>query len=226
MKKIFATLFLQYLTTTLIAQTNNLKLHIRIPIQYEKQIANISTPFGVREARANAINFGTDILLVYSVKKIDFYGGVGYFRNKFNIRREYDHRALNAGSDSIPLGTEALNYSYALLRTPTGFTHIVFKKGKTQVQLGVEHIFNFSFRRKYNGAVPFNGARNTNTQFSYFGNSANLLANLKVQQIEFGAFVRVLNNYKMDRFLKENENETVVRYLDAFGISVLYSFKF
>lgn len=216
---------MQYLTTTLTAQTNNLKLHIRIPIQYEQQKANISTPFGVREAQANAINFGTDILLAYTVKKINFYGGIGYFRNRFNIRREYDHRALNAGSDSIPLGTEALYYTYSLLRIPTGFTHSVLKQGNTQVLLGVEHVFNFSFRRKYNGAVPYSGARNTNTQFSYFGNCANVVVNLKVQQMEFGAFIRVLNSYKKDRFLKENEDETVIRYLDAFGISVLYSFK-
>ncbi|MGV3596044.1 MAG: hypothetical protein ACO1NK_12400 [Sediminibacterium sp.] len=224
MKKIFAILFLVHLTATIFAQTNTVKLHIRVPIQYEQQKADVSTPFGMREARANAVNFGTDVLLGYTGRRVEFYGGVGYFRNRFNIRREYDHQALNIGTDSIPFGTEALNYTYSLLRTPIGFSYSVFKKGTTQVRLGIEHFFNFSFRRKYNGAVPFSGARNTSTQFSYFGNSANLLLNLRIEQMEFGAYVRMLNNYKKDKFLKEDESETVMRYIDAFGISLTYSF--
>ncbi len=224
MKKGIAILFFLHFVAKASAQSNSVKFNIRVPVQFEQQKADVSTPFGVKEVRGNAVNFGADALLAYTVKKVELYAGLGYFRNRVNIRREYDHRALNPGIDSIPLGTEALNYTYSLFRIPTGLSYSVIKKGNSDLRIGIEHFFNFTFRRKYNGAVPFSGAKNTNTNFTYFGNSANLLVNLKFKQTEIGAFLRVFNSYKKDKYLKENENETVARSIDAFGINLKYSF--
>lgn len=224
MKKSIAILFLLHFVAKVSAQSNGIRFNIRVPIQFEQQKADVSTPFGVKEVRGNTVNFGADALFGYTVKKVELYAGMGYFRNRVNIRREYDHQALNPGIDSIPLGTEALNYTYSLFRIPTGLSYSVTKKGNTDLRVGIEHFFNFSFRRKYNGAVPFSGAKNTNSNFTYFGNSTNLLVNLKFQQTEIGAFLRVFNSYKKDKYLKENENEAVIRYIDAFGINLKYSF--
>ena len=153
---------------------------------------------------------------------------VGFFRNRFNIKRGYDHQTLNVGRDSFPIGTKTSNYTYSLLHLPVGFNFEISKIKTTSISVGIEHFFNFSFRRKYNGAVPFEGANTTYNGLKYFGNSSNLLINLSKQlhksKIEIEPYIRIYNKYKKDRFFKEDENETVTRYFDAFGIGFKYSF--
>jgi hypothetical protein len=224
MKKTVFSLILLHFVITSFSQSNNIRLQLRIPFQYERQKAEISTPFGIKEQKANAINFGIDALMSYRINKVQFHGGAGFFRNRFNIKREYDHRALNAEIDSLPIGTDANNYSYSLLRFPIGASYQFAKIKDVQISVGAEHLFNFSFRRRYNGRVPFDGANTKYNGFTYFGNSAVLFLNFRLKQIEVEPYLRFFNQYKKDKFLKENENETIVRNFDAFGIAVRYSF--
>ncbi|MCO6497161.1 MAG: hypothetical protein J5I50_05815 [Chitinophagaceae bacterium] len=206
------------------SQSRDIKLQLRLPFQIENQKEQISNSLGTKELKANAVNFGIDALLNYSINKVDIHAGIGFFRNRFNLKREYDHRALNIGVDSLPIGTDAENYCYSLFRIPIGASYQVTNIKNTQVSVGAEQLFNFSFRRKYNGRVPFEGASTTYNGFTYFGNSSVLFVNFRSKHIEIEPYLRFYNQYKKDKFLKENENEKITRQLDAFGISIIYSF--
>ena len=113
---------------------------------------------------------------------------------------------------------------------PLGISVEVLELKKMNINVGAEHFFNFSFRRKYNGRVPFEGANTVYKGFTYFGNSLNLFMNLsnhlQKNKIEVEPYIRIYNKYKKDRFLKENESETITRYFDSFGIGIKYSFTF
>lgn len=223
---ILALVLLLHFGLAAFSQSSKIKAQLRIPIQYEQQKAAITTPFGIKEENANAVNFGIDALLNYNFDKVTFHAGAGFFRNRFNIKREYDHRALNVGRDSLPIATDADNYTYSLLRFLTGISYEVAKIKKVNVSIGLEHFFNFCFQRKYNGRIPFEGANTKYNGFTYFGNSAQLFFNFRKNRTALEPYVRIYNKYKKDRFLKEKENESIIRYFDAYGISIKYFFTF
>jgi hypothetical protein len=212
------------------SQNKNFEFKLRLPIQLDIQKAVVPFSFGNEVKKATAINFGFDALINYNTGKFFLYTGTGFFRNRFNIKRGYDHQALNIGRDSFPIGTDAENYTYSLFRVPLGITVEVSKLKNINIRVSAEHLFNFSFRRKYNGRVPFEGANTVYNGFTYFGNSLNLFINLsnhlQKNKIEVEPYIRAYNKYKKDKFLKENESETVTRYFDAFGIGIKYSFTF
>jgi hypothetical protein len=228
MKKIFLISLFVYSSNASFSQNRNLELQLRLPIQFDMQKAEITFSYGNEIKKANSFNFGFDALINYNNRKIFFNIGVGLFRNQFNIQRGYDHQALNIGRDSLPIGTDAKNYTYLIFRVPSGLSIEVSKLKNMDIKVGVEHFFSFSFQRKYNGRVPFEGANTVYHGFTYFGNSLNLFINLsnhlQKNKIEVEPYIRIYNRYKKDKFLKENENETVTRSLDAFGIGFKYSF--
>ena len=206
------------------SQTKKLLIQVRLPIQLDFQKAEIIFPLITEIQKANTINFGFDALLNYRFSKFSFHTGIGFFRNRFNIKRGYDHQGLNIGVDSFPIGTDADNYNYSLLRLPIGASFTVIENKKIDFKIGIDFLNNFSFRRKYNGRVPFQGANTVYNGFNYFGNSLNLFISLSRKSIEIEPYVRIYNNYRKDRFLREKENETVSRYFDAIGLSIKYSF--
>jgi hypothetical protein len=230
MKKIVPILLFMHFANASLCQENDLQFALRLPIQYDLQRAEIPFSFGTEVQKAEAINFGIEALINYKIRKASIYTGVGFFRNRFNIKRGYDHQALNIGRDSLPIGTSTKNYTYSLLRLPLGFNLEILQIKNTRIGIGAEHFFNFSFRRKYNGAVPFEGANTVYNGVNYFGNSFNFFINLtrSLQKsksiVEIEPYVRIYNNYKKDRFLKEKENENVVRSMDAFGVGIRYYF--
>lgn len=134
--------------------------------------------------------------------------------------------ALNIGRDSLPIGTSASNYTYSLLRLPVGISFICKENKKIKIKAGAEYIHNISFRRKYNGRVPFPGANTVYKGVTYFGNAVHIFASFSTTIIEIEPFVRVYNSYKKDRFLNEEENETITRHFDAIGISFRYTLSF
>lgn len=230
MKKILLLLCFIHFVNVSLSQIKTFEFQLRLPIQLDLQKAVISFSYGDEVQHATAVNFGADALLNYNTGKFHLYSGAGFFRNRFNIKRGYDHQALNIGRDSFPIGTDAENYTYSLFRVPLGISVEVSGWKKVNINAGAEHFFNFSFRRKYNGRVPFEGANTVYYGFTYFGNSLNVFINLsnhlQKNKIEVEPYVRIYNKYKKDRFLKENESETITRYFDSFGIGIKYSFTF
>ena len=224
MKKATLLLLFIYLFKSSFSQTTKIQLQVRLPIQLDMQKAEETFTWGTKVHKANTVNFGLDALIKYKVEKFSFYTGIGFFRNRLNIKRGYDHQALNIGRDSLPIGTNTKNYNYSLLKLPLGLIFEILRTKKVHYSIGAEFINNFSFRRKYNGAIPFEGANTVYNGFNYFGNSVNLFTSISKKNIELEPYVRIYNIYKKDRFLKENENEKITRYFDAIGISILYSF--
>lgn len=228
MKKIALLGLFIHLLNFSFSQSKNFQLQLRVPFQLDKQKAEISFSYGTEVQKATAFNFGIDALTNLRIQNFALYTGVGFFRNRFNIKREYDHQALNIGRDSLPIGTYTENYNYSLLRLPIGIEYQVLRSKGLTLGIGTEHFFNFSFKRKYNGAVPFAEANTVYNGFSYFGNSVNFFINLSKtiskNEIKFEPYMRIYNTHKKDRFLKEKETESLTRNFDAFGISIRYSF--
>ncbi len=172
MKNISVLLLLLSLFKFSFSQRTDIQLQVRLPLQLDMQKAEITWPFGTQIQKATSINFGLDALIKLKFEKLSLFTGVGYFRNRFNIKRGYDHQALNAGMDSLPIGTDTDNYNYSLLRLPIGLNFEILRTTKANYNIGAEFLNNFSFRRKYNGRLPFEGANRVYNGFNYFGNSA------------------------------------------------------
>jgi|GEM_PF-1982012 len=209
------------------SQENTIQFQLQIPFQLDRQEAEISYSWGTETQKKTAINFGLDGLIKFNQKRLGLYTGFGIFRNKFNISRGYDHQALNPGRDSLPIGTETNNYIYSILRFPIGIEYQILEKKHFMLKVGAEYYLNFSFRRKYNGAIPYQGANTVYNGFTNFGNSFNIFFTLSnpssKTDIGIEPFVRIYNRYNKDRFFNEKENESITRNFDAIGISFKYS---
>jgi hypothetical protein len=230
MKNIFLSLLFLFLSATSFSQNKGTQLQVRMPFQLEYQEATIQYTWGIDYKKGKQLNFGLDALLHHRINRYALYAGIGYFRNKMNIRRPYDHMALNQGVDSLPIGTLTDDYTYSLLRFPIGVGYTVVTSQKGDLSLMLEHLFNYSLRRDYKGGVPFSGANTTYKKANPFGNSVNLLVHFSIplhqtqNRIEFEPFVRIYHKYRKDKILMENESESIERRLGAFGIGVRYCF--
>lgn len=210
---------------------NSVSIGLRVPVQFEFQTENIAFPvtFESKRQRKAALNYGIDLLIQKQFYKnqMNFYIGVGYFRNKYNFKKFYDHELLNRGIDSLPIGTSTRYYVYDLARFPIGLT---YKIGSTQrIEVGGEIIFNYSFQKKYFGTEPFPDANNKVSDFDYSGNSINLFANIPITINSFSIFelepyVRVFHTYKKDIVLYDDPSNTITRCFNAFGLSFRYFF--
>jgi hypothetical protein len=157
------------------AQIKFAQVSLRTLSQLDFQKADFNSasfPFEFKEHKNTSANFGLDVLIEKSItKKLSIYGGVGYFRNRFNFQRRYDHVLLNFGRDSVPIGTSTRNYDFLLLRIPVGIIYNISAAKKVALSIGIENIINFSFKQIYNGTKPFPEANNEYTKFNYYGNS-------------------------------------------------------
>lgn len=216
----------------LIAQVNKTLFSIRISAQSDFQRATFKNrfPYELKEHKANQINWGLDLLSDKRISnKSNVYFGIGYFRNKFNFQRAYDHQLLNSGRDSFPIGTATYDYTFHLLRIPIGLSFLIQEKNKYNFSLAIEHAINFSFQQIYNGQKPFPEANNKYSRFKYYGNSVLLLAPISKHfsensQIGIEPYVRLLNIYqRKDAILFENESKPYSRFFDAIGVSIKYT---
>lgn len=220
------------LATRMIAECQNhpLSIGIRLPAQWERQKATVEYSFGNKVVTGNAVNFGVDVLAERSGNPWKFYGGLGYFRNQINIQRLFDHSVFNPARDSLPFGSITRHYTYYLLRIPAGVKYLLYRDSQHAIDVGLENNLNWSLKRKYDGPKPPGISRdNTYGQASFFGNTVNLfftytIFNEKNNQLSAGPYVRLLNVYKKDFILYENESENYKYYFDALGIQLQYSF--
>ena len=224
------------INNNLLAQNKGLALSVRIFLQSDFQKADFKDayfPFEFKQHSSTATNWGIDLLIEKEIHtNWDVYAGIGYFRNKFNFKRAYNHQLLNAGRDSLPIGTSTTNYVFHLLRYPIGISYRILKNSKYDFNLGLEVITNFSFQQVYNGRKPFPNANNKYSKFNYYGNSILFFCRIS-RQVSRSSFlqiepnIRVLNIYKRkDPFLFETNSKPYSRTVDAIGLSLKYSFAF
>ena len=226
--KILATLLIIPFTV-MAQQQQKISFCLRIPITIESQEAEIT--YGPREIQKNnSLNFGMGCIASLQIsKQVSVSAGLGYFRERFNIKRPYNHRALNAGRDSVLILLVTRNYNYHLLEIPVGVNYS-FSKKKNSTRIGIQYVPAFSLSSSYNGGVPFPNANTTRNATYFFSHSVNLsvafpftISNLK---FSMDPFVRIMHTYKKDILLYENENETISKNLDAFGVALTYQFSF
>lgn len=220
---LFSTISLQ-----LKAQKGQTSVSIRIPLQLEFQKA--VAVYGPDETQKNtAINFGMDALLEYGVsRKLTLSAGLGYFRQRFNIRRMYDRQALNP-TDSISYMSVTSNYDYHLLRVPLGIRYSLGQAAKSPA-LGIEYVPGFSVSNRYNGRKLFENTNQQLNKFRLFSHAFNLSARIPVvtnrsMSISVEPYARLLHAYKKDAILFEDEKQNIMRAFDAFGVAFTYQFR-
>ncbi len=205
------------------------RFEIRVFFQYEKQEAVIPLGF-YPKVEGTAINFGIDVLYRVHIKKISFHGGLGYFRNKINLRRPYDHQALNVGRDSLPIGLAAKDYTYSEMRMPLGFSYSINSNQSRSYNLGIEYLPHFTFMQNYNGNKPFPGANTQASGFFLRAQSINFFLALDKHlpgkgTIGLQPYVRVFYKYQTDEYLYEKLPGNFVKYFDAWGLAISYAFR-
>lgn len=223
-----------FCTLPILAQNKDVFITPSISFQSDFQKADFKDnrfPFEFKEHTATQLNWGIDLLIEkYLTNKLSVYIGAGYFRNKFNFKRQYDHQLLNNGRDSIPIGTSTNNYMFHLLRFPIGANYQILKKNKYDFILGLENVVNFSFQQIYNGRKAFPEATNKYKGFNYYGNTVLLFAGISKHVshsslLQLGPYLRLLNIYKRkDLFLYESNRKPYIRAFDAVGLSLKYAF--
>jgi hypothetical protein len=140
MKKTSFLLLFLFLFVSSFSQTKKLHFQLRLPLQFDFQKAEIIYPLRTELQSATTFNFGFDALINYQHNKFSIYTGIGFFRNKFSIKREYNHQALNVGVDSLPIGTDAENYTYSQLRLPIGASFTFLETKKMNYKIGVDYL--------------------------------------------------------------------------------------
>ncbi|MDP1763259.1 MAG: hypothetical protein Q8L07_05165 [Sediminibacterium sp.] len=207
-----------------------LSVTIRTPIEVDFQKAEII--IGPYELQKNtAINFGiAGLINVQTSKRVSLSGGIGYFRERFAIRRPYNHQTLNPGVDSLPVITKTTNYDYNLVTIPLGIQYLV-TNNQAPISIGIEYIPGFAVSSSYNGEKPFASANNKRTGLTFFSHIVNLTATFSFKLPHnnlFGIepYVRLLHCYKKDAVLYENSSETITRNFDAIGVYFFYRITF
>jgi len=210
----------------------SIRLNLQSDFQNEK-FKDVQYPFEYKNHSATQFNWGFDFLAEKEFYK-NFYGsiGVGYFKNKFNFQRAYNHLILNPGTDSVSIGTSTYNYTYNLIRFPFGISYQIKKNGDVSIRVGIEDCINFSFDQVYNGTKPFPGANNKIKKIDFFGNAILLFGLFtksmsKNQFLKVQPYVRVVNLYANNKeILYENNSNNFLKTTDAVGVSIIFSVNF
>jgi hypothetical protein len=222
-----------FFSITVNAQNKDFEFSTRISFQsdFQKAYFNSIPPDTSKQHSATAINWGIDLLIEKNLnRKFSVYVGVGYFRNKFNFKRDYDHALLNIGTDSLPIGTRTNNYIYHLFRIPIGIECKLKEIKNYTFSVGVENIISFSFEQIYNGGKPFPDANNKYSTFQYYGNSIMIFGSVskkisKNSFLKLIPYTRVSNIYRRkDRFIYEEKGKPYSMIFDSIGLSLEYSF--
>jgi hypothetical protein len=212
------------------AQEQAVSLSVRVPVQLEFQKAVIT--YGRDEIQKNtAFNFGIESLIEGRIStRISVSAGVGYFRQRFNIKRQYDHMSLNPGIDSLPYGSKTSNYDYHLLRAPVGVRYFISPVASS-LSLSLDYIPSFSVSSKYNGKQHIPNANQKQKKFMFFSHALNVSIRIPVygkawNHFNIEPYLRILHIYKKDAIFFEHSSETITRSFDAIGVSFAYQFDF
>ncbi|HEY5462881.1 MAG TPA: hypothetical protein VIJ95_06465 [Hanamia sp.] len=199
-------------------------------IDFQKEAFALGFPGIITTHKETTFNYGLDILAIKKINfKLDLYGGMGFFRNKFNFSKYYNYQLLNPG-DSIPLGLATKNYVYSLLRVPLGINYYLKSFKSKKISLSMENILNFSFLQIYNGAKTSFNFKNKMKKFKFYGD--NFLIKINLEQcikssncLMISPYIRIFNLYNHnDPVLYQNRASTYIRWVDAIGLSMQYSF--
>jgi hypothetical protein len=192
---------------------------------------SLNFPYDIKEHKRTTANFGIDILFdkVSRNRNSSIYYGLGYYREKFNFSRIYNHFLLNIGNDSSSIGTSTQNYIYSNIRLPFGVEIELKSSEKYKIKFGIENVINFSFMQKYNGSIPFPNANTTYSKLKLNNNSILIFldANFKTSSNSYFSiipFIRLSSFKKQnDLILFESNNKLKVNFFDAIGLSLKYS---
>ena len=103
MGTIFIFLLVTILISTIVtAQNKSLIISTRISLQSDFQKAEFKSipPNTTTKHSTATLNWGIDLLFEkYITNNFSSYISFGYFKNKFDFKRGYDHELLNIGSD-------------------------------------------------------------------------------------------------------------------------------
>ncbi|MBV9987341.1 MAG: hypothetical protein JO301_06660 [Chitinophagaceae bacterium] len=208
------------------SSSRSISYSIGLPVQMESQRVEI---FYIRHSiqTATILNYGIQLSANKKVNNhLLFSGGLGYFRQRFNIKRVYDHQTLNSGSDSLPIELSVSHYVYHLLEVPLGLSYL-FGSNATSPGLKLTYTAAFTLASVYKGGVPFTGARTTDGTIRFFSSAVAVAAifpfKIGSQYFSIQPFVRILYNYKKDRIFYENPSESVSRSFDAAGVNFSYN---
>ena len=225
-----------FFSTISFSQNKPFSISVRILGQFDFQKTEYKEgrfPYVYKEHKIAVFNYGADILRETKISnKCRLSAGFGYFRNKFIQNRFYEHRLLNVGTDSLPIGTGIYNYIFHQLRVPIGVLYKVGSVKNYEIYLGLENMVNFSVTQVYNGGLPFEGANNRYSHFDYYGNSImfSLAASKKLTKntlLDVALYTRIWNIYKRQNpILFEYEHGYYSRFFDALGLSLKYSLGF
>jgi hypothetical protein len=206
----------------------NVNLNLSIPNYLVFNEANTHfRPDSIRTGRS--FNYGLDATVTIPLSRVKLHLGAGYLRNRVNINRPYNSGLLNPGRDSILILQGVNFYRYDILRFPIGISYNLSHSYPSSA-IGLQHFFNISFNRKYNGQEFYENQNFSHQSFDYLGNSLELFVNVPIYQsgkliVSAQPFIRVLNRYKEDIYLYEYGKETLRRNFDAFGIAFFLTFK-
>jgi hypothetical protein len=210
------------------AQTRKISFVVRVPVQLDFQKVQVHSAWG-QEQKNTGVNFGINGIAMFGISnQLSGFAGIGYFRERFNIMRAYDHGELNPGRP-IPLFLLYTDqYDYHLLTLPAGISYALTKK-RSSVSLGVEYIPGFRFFSSYTDQQHFQDENTSQSGFSFFSHQVNMSVTIPLtvgssHRFSLQPFVRLLQTYKKDPALYENENGTYTRMLNAVGVSFNYHF--
>jgi hypothetical protein len=206
------------------SRKDNLHVTISVPVQndYQEMVSGASQT----KQLATAVNFGLRLQLHANVSRhVSVSAGIGYFRERFNIRRGYDHVQLNLGRDSFLVYTLTKYYAYRLLEFPLTFTFL-FTPNIRSAGLSLTYIPAFSISTLYEGGVAIYGANKVYSGTRFYSHSVLVSGLIPVtvgrRYFSIEPYIRVVRSYKKDKYLYENPNEYTNRSLDAIGVSFAY----
>ena len=201
-------------------------LSLQAPVQLDYQRAEIT--YGPYEIQKNTtINFGCMGSVTRQLsKKIYASVGIGYFRERFTIRRPYDHQQLNPGVDSILILTKTNYYTYHLVSFPLS-VKVAVKSLRNPIFCKLEYVPAFYFSKSYIGGKPFSTANTSQSRFDFWSHSINLKMEFMFHLNEGSSlsvepFIRLLHVYRGDTILFEDKKGKISRNMDATGISLIY----
>jgi hypothetical protein len=214
-----------------IAQKNTWSIGFQVPLQCDFEKELVAYPFASypQEQTKTVLNYGADILIEKKFgNRLEVFTGLGYLSKKFDLKRFYNHQLLNQGHDSINIGTSVRNYVYKFARLPLGVSYTIKRQGKMAYNVGGDFFINYTFKKIYNGGLPYPGANNKLSKFQYSGNTVDVFLNASLQInrtsfLEIEPYVQVFDIYKQDEVLYEDPGESITHHFDAIGLRVKYS---
>jgi hypothetical protein len=196
-------------------------LGISLPMQYEWHKFNINYgPPSIRDHEFSDQNLTFGIGLSYDhqySKRVYGHVGVTYIPYKSKINRTYNRKYWN---DFTALIYYTNNTKYSLLSFPVGLDVLINHQRDNQLLIGNSVNVNVVLKKEY-GYGSTSDALNTSYLFG-FSDQLNLKYRRTLKDkffIEANPFIRVIEKWRKDEVLFENQNEYHNLLFNAVGIN-------